>query len=201
MNKMFKENYVLIAGILLPIIMIFIFGLATFIPGFFVEAPKYDLLFSLGYNDYNKPKLVFNIVQGKLKTQLVCDKYCSASDMQNNTKLYIYDAKLKKSHEIQLSLPNIPSKEKSFTLEVSIPQVNNLKIDPAVEAPDGYVYNSGSDTSGLISDLFFRSSYNQPTIAKKGNNIEIMPNLKNFDYYNIKFIGWVLSNQGNAHVN
>jgi hypothetical protein len=192
MNYFFRENKILVVGILLPIIMMVIFGLASVIPKYLVSPPQYDLLVATdNYNVFVK----FDVVNGKLKAQYVCNNNCNV----NPTRpiLYIFEAKSQKTREIKFDFPTIPNDTKSFSSEIIIPELQNVTIDTSTVAPDGYSYNSANYYYGdILSELFIGNNDRRPEIVKNGNVVSILPKAKGYSYYQIKFIGWIVSKQG-----
>lgn len=187
MKTFLKENLVLVMGALLPIIIVILFGVAILIPRFLVASPKYNLLFSVG--QYYDGGYQFNIVGGKLQIQYSCTRGCANKiPMQ---KLFLLDAQSRVVKPIPLTSPLIPTATQNFTSQINVPQLANVKINPAMEAPDGYRFNVGGNMGNFL-DIF--SSNNTPSIAlSKNSNTVIIPIGNNiYNYYEIHFIGWIV---------
>ncbi|SRR5579883_76469 len=196
MKKFLKDNFVLVLGILLPILVTVLFALATIIPGFFVDPPKYDLLFMTS-NNYNQVGLRFDIVNGKIQAQYRCDTSYYCADRSNQQKVYRFNVKSRVLQEIPVSMPAIPLKATSYAAPVPIPELANLTINPATVSPDGYQFNDFRNNGGdFFAGLFYSSYKPQLSISKNGYSILIPLNTGNILFYDVKFIGWIIS-QGN----
>jgi hypothetical protein len=195
LKKFLHANWALIVGISLPILVIIFFALATVIPAYMVAPPHYNLVFTTNDYYYNNNGLNFSVVDGKLKAQFICDDACATRRVWSNPGLYIFDVHTKQIRKIAVQLPMVAPNAKPFSVEVKIPELENVKIDPSNSAPDGYSFGYSSNDNGLMSDLFFGSRSSQAMITKNVNTIPIT-----FDtgsrYNNIKLIGWITSDRG-----
>lgn len=195
MRSFFKDNIVLVVGAVLPIVVMLLFALATIIPAYFVAPPQYDLLFATGYFENNNG-LMLQVVNGKLDVQYRCSTFCNKNNYVPQ-KLYLFETKTHAVQEINIVLPVVPPNSQSFAAPVVVPQLANFQIDPSLQAPDGYQWNTNRNEGGdLFGALFFGGYHNQLSISKNGNTIVIPLDGGRYNYYNVKFIGWVISRKG-----
>lgn len=205
MTKFIREHFVVVIGATLPLIVILLFGLATVLPGYFVESPKYDLLF-MTTNTYDRTGFILDVVDGKLQAQFSCFNNTNTNCLSREPgqKLFEYEVKSKQLKEIPLRMPVIPSNSQpfnatpsnsqTFNAPVSIPELANVQIDTSTTAPDGYQFNVTKNNGDNIFNLFGSYNYrNQVTISKNGYNILIPYNPSNYYYYEVKFIGWIIA--------
>lgn len=187
MKQFIKDNFVLVIGALLPIIIVILFGLAVLLPSWFVEPPKYNLLFSYGnFYDYGYQ---FKVTNGKLQAQYSClNCVYNYKPMQ---KLFFLDVKTRTVKEIPLTMPVIPAHTQKYSTEVVVPQSTGWQLSSASQAPDGYLLNTDNIRGDMFFDLFSRS---QPrlTLSKGGNRI-VIPFMDYYSMYQIHFIGWIIS--------
>ncbi|MEK6745521.1 MAG: hypothetical protein AABY33_00610 [Pseudomonadota bacterium] len=193
-----KENPALAAGIGLPVLLIIFFTLATVIPQWTVEPPKYDAVFTV--QDYQciggEAKANFDFSGGKIKAKYIYPKkennYVNCSE---NQRIYHFNSKHLTSREITFELP---AKKDGFHdwQQFEIVELQNLKIDNNPIAPDGYRF-SGRDGyySGGIFPFGGYHSYNGMSINKNGRAIDLSPINREgyYSYNNVKFLGWVVS--------
>lgn len=187
MRNFFRENMALALGILLPIVVMLAFGLATFVPRLFVEPPKYDLLLSSGEWSYNNG-MKFEVENGKLVAKFTYTK----NNYYNQAKLYLYSVKTQDLTEIKIKTPQVTPTTKPFTQVIEIPSVKNALISAAIKSPDGYVFRNNYDRSNLVTEIFFNSRANMPSISKDGYTLPLSSDLSNYDYYGFKFVGWII---------
>lgn len=197
MKNVFKDNSVLLIGIILPIVMIIIFGLATVIPKYFVASPHYNLVFTTAYDPYSNNGLKIRVENGKLKAQFIYNNPVQATNNYAvKPTLYIFDVKSKTIREIYINLPVLTPDTKFFVQEINIPELNNVTIDESTIAPDGYQYNPANyNNSGLLSGLFYGARAGAPSISKNGYSIPITLDSQS-SYYSVRFIGWIIPEEG-----
>ncbi|STY29768.1 Uncharacterised protein [Legionella wadsworthii] len=187
-----KSHLTLLAGLSLPILLILVFVVSN-IPFFRTEPPHYSLVFSVLESSYSSYPVQVNLTvkNGKLVAQY--------SKLQNNywgiKKLYFFDAKTQKVHELSLPFPNL-NNNSSFKEEVVL-STKQYTLDTSLESPDGYILYTDNDNlnTGLLSDLFLGSNYRDSGICLKKNSTCVkLSNLGSGRYFNssnVQFIGWV----------
>ena len=91
-GKFIKENFALIAGLALPVMVMAVFFVSTALPRMAAEPPpKYDMLFAVDKYNYNSHLPVttqFLVKDGELKIQYTKN----SGSRQDWKKLYIYKA-------------------------------------------------------------------------------------------------------------
>ena len=188
-----KQNFVLIVGISLPVLLVILFFVATVIPKSMTPPPQYELLFSTTRYDYQSPptyNVDFVVRDGKLKGRI------SANNKQavnyNHKKLMAYDGKTDSVREIAYDLP--PMEGVADGSEVAIATAANLTIDTNSKAPDGYEFDGdGYRSGGFITGEFFGGGYRNGYRVKKGTVGYKIPMQDGYYYgYGLEFIGWVV---------
>lgn len=193
-----KENFALIVGISLPVLLVLLFSLATVVPRYFVDPPKYNLIFSINSPDYSRNprlngQLLINVENKKLRARFLVNKKKEATYF-NLTHLYLFEAATGNIHEIPINLP--PSNINSDR-ELPIPETENFTIETNTIAPDGYEYRAPSyESGGLMGELIVGGRHSRtPSIAKGSYTIKIPPTGQGSYYsygYDLHFIGWVI---------
>ena len=76
---------------------------------------------------------------------------------------------------------------------LAIPEFVDLKVSPALKAPDGYEFRGDRSGAGLIVELF-GGNQNQTdiTIAKDGSITRIRLPASNSPDSEARFLGWVI---------
>lgn len=191
-----KDNFVLIVGLALPVLLMFGFMILGSMPISPSDPPKYDLVFSVPENGNANIPVAVKLVVDKSGT-LVAQYTRNSKDGYNYNgwkKLYIYDAKSRKTRELPFPYPSDIDKIAGMK-EEPVEAAKGMKIDTTLESPDGYTLSyDGYSRSGLVGDLFVGGHYsNEPRLRKGNGSVKLVPedNRAPFYYGSVEFIGWV----------
>lgn len=189
MKNWIKENLVLVIGLALPVLLIVLFFVATVIPKMNSTPPQYEVLFSVqDYMNQNKPDYTVDFKVKNKQLMVITKKAEEKDNYYNSKKLMAYDAKTEVMREI-----SIDQSKFSGGAEVVLAETQNMTIDTAMVAPDGYLLeNQQYSNNGLVGGLF-GGGQNSGYRLKKGSvgyKINTMQN--NDNYYQLSFIGWVV---------
>src|SRR3989344_9605030 len=99
-----KNNFVLIVGLALPVLLMFGFMIASNLPDVITDPPKYDLIFTVPDSSSNNPPIALKLTVNK--DGILMAQY-TRSRKENYSynpwkKLYIYEAKTQKVRELPL---------------------------------------------------------------------------------------------------
>lgn len=189
-SSFIKENRVLVAGLVLPILLIGILAIAKTIPASMVPLAEHKVMYySQGWNV--KGQIAVKVdSEGKLQPvfnpSTTANYKLEGNDPSPITMIYLYDPKTNTSEETKVTLDKngkvIPlEKFKDIT----------LSTDPV--APDGYIFEAYRYRNhSLITDIFSYRSYNSgPAITNKGRVISLpKPSIY---YGSFEFLGWETS--------
>jgi len=196
-KKFMKENFVLIVGLTLPLLLMVSFIIFATLPQTLSDPPRYDLVFSIAdYSTGNRTLPIsvnFVVHEGKLKAQYVA--YNPPGNYGNNwRRLYIFEAKTQKVRQLTFGYPDDMEKIEG-TREELVEATKDLTLDPTLEAPDGYqLSHDGYSRSGLFNDLFWGGGHaSEPRLRKGTSRVKLMPDDSNTSFYygEMQFIGWV----------
>jgi len=204
LGRFIKDNAVLIAGIVLPVVLVAGFMILSHIPKSLLDPPQYDFLLvvqsydqqqHLGYN------LAFEVRDGRLTGKATPRDGNNYSKSQR-ASLFRYKADGNVFEELVFELPeNLDELEKPLTFPIA--EVQNLKLDKRAQSPDGYTfeYLGYRGGGGLLGELFgSRRRYESSCVLKKDSAYFDLPApISKLNYYsqNLFFIGWVID-EGNA---
>jgi len=191
MLKQIRQNPMIAAGILLPLIIVVFFLLATAIPKWFVAPPEYDLVFTVPEHNPNRRdiELTIDVVDSRVRARL----FKKNDYYRGIARLYVFEHETQDVREISINIPgSLEALEDGA--EIDVPEFANRSISTTREAPDGYeVLGPGYRRGGnLMTELFGGHRRHQFSIHKSGAIIEI-PNVgdhRNY-YYAATFLGWV----------
>ena len=191
MLKRLRENPMIAASVLLPLIIVVFFLLATAIPRWLVEPPAYSFLFTVPDHTYSTPQIDvrYDVVDGRLRVRV----FKTGVTYRNSPKLYLFDHEQRVTRAISVDLPvNKDSFEDGDELAVS--ELTSQRVLTARTAPDGYeVFGPGYRNDNLVTALFGGSRHRDFTIAKSGAVFEIPHPGSNRYYYNVTFLGWLVN--------
>ena len=193
-GKLIRENAVLVIGILLPVAVVVLFVLATYIPRLLVDPPQYDFLFAQDYS-YPNPQSRWHYQidvnsERKLRVRVF---ETDPKTYAPRTRLFLYEHLSGNVREISLpSLPETVENAKAgVVLEVA--EFSDQVIDSRRVAPDGYELVERSAGGGGLTGLFFRRRYRRGlAISKNGAVVEVPP-FTDLNWYNSRFLGWIVT--------
>lgn len=204
LGKFFKENAVLITGIVLPVVLVAGFLILSHIPKSLLDPPQYDFLLVVHSHDQQQShnyNLSFEVRDGRL-TGLVTPRVGGNYSNRQRASLFRYKADGNVFEELVYELPeNLDELEKPMTFPVA--EVQNLKLDKRMQSPDGYIfeYVGYRGHGGLLGEMFgSRRRYESDCVLKKGSAYFDLPApTPQLNYYsqNLYFSGWVID-EGNV---
>jgi hypothetical protein len=185
-----RENFVVVLGITLPLLLIVLFSLARVFSNATVAPPQYRAVYAQGAHYYGQ----FHYDVGPDKKLVItydAPHYNSTPVPQPTpvtTTVYVADAKTGKLEKHNYTIANAYSE--------GVTRIDNKDLTVTIEtegttAPDGYIYthNTDSYSGGIVPEIFgYGHRYdNSHTIAKSGRSFT----LESANPYDvIDFIGW-----------
>ena len=203
-KNFFKENFVLIVGLSLPVLLIVGFMVASSLPQVLSDPPKYDLVFST--TDYppnanNIPISVRLVVKDGVLTAQYARTPVAPGNFPYNSwkKLYIYEAKTQKVRQLTFGFPTDVDAITN-TREETVEATKNMKLDTTLQSPDGYQLSyDGYSHSGLLNGVFWGGGgYSREPRLKKGSaSVRLTTGDENtyFSYGAVEFVGWASGNR------
>lgn len=193
-GKLLRENAALAVGISLPVLVVFFFLLATYVPLWLVEPPQYDLLFTQdGRNSNDRLHWRYEIdLDGG--DQLRVRAFPTEPDTYTwRPRLYRYEHESGEVREIRLPVPESSEVGEDGIL-VEVTEFADVIIDPRNIAPDGYELMDRSGRQGELMGLFYRGNRDDLAISKSGAVVAVhFGQERDRRYYNSQFLGWVIS--------
>lgn len=203
-KNFFKENFVLIVGLSLPVLLIVGFMVASSLPQVLSDPPKYDLVFSTTEYPPNANNIAVS-VRLVVKDGVLIAQYARTPVTPGNypynswKKLYIYDAKTQKVRQLTFGFPTDVDTITN-TREETVEATKNMKLDTTLQSPDGYQLSyDGYSHSGLLNEVFWGGSgYSRAPRLKKGPaSVRLTTGDENtyFSYGAVEFVGWASGNR------
>ncbi|MDO8569419.1 MAG: hypothetical protein Q7R89_01380 [bacterium] len=192
MKEFLKKNFALLLAFILPIVLIVIVALSTYLPSLFLST-DYNFVYTsctdgtnhyYSYNCDNYLQKRYSVVGNKLVANTVDPTLDSdndkISDINENytARIFLHDT------------------EKNESREVTFEEVQTMRFSGLLTSPDGITVSSNYDRGG--GDFFFifggNSSYGYYlTKGKSRSKINLINSSDQYYYQNnFQFIGWVL---------
>jgi len=184
-----KENFALIIGLGLPVILVISFLLARYLPQHNDEPPNYELVFSvMRYDNHSPFHIDFIVKDQKLYMKLMNKKEHEGANVR---ELFIYNGQKESTRKIHYSLPDHLI---NLQNEILVKEFSPYVIDTNSKSPDGYELEPASYRSrGLLGELFGSNASKHLHRVKKtgGRSFPISDYGSEFSYGNLSFIGWI----------
>jgi len=191
-SNFIKQNFALVLGIALPVLLVAGFMLTAALPQRQGPPPQYDLLFSI--TKYQNNASGYN-VEYVVKSGKVYARLTERKDNYNHyeRELFRFNGKTGSIQKIAPTLPDDIGEEKK--LDVEIEEFKNITLDTASKSPDGYsLESSGYRSRGITGMVFGGGSgrYETRLRHEKGYAVKLPEYGGSYYYGNIDFIGWVI---------
>lgn len=188
--RLFRQNPMLAAGILLPVVVVVFFVLATMIPRWLVDPPGYDFVFTSMQGNSTGPaiELSYAVDGDRLRARM----YKSERPYRNVPRLFLFEHETQSVREISVSLPATADEIDNGDY-VEIPGLESRTVSTSRTAPDGYTVHGPDYRGGGMIFPFYRSrGSNALSLSKSGAVIEV-PQVgdRGAYYYNATFVGWL----------
>jgi hypothetical protein len=202
MGAWIKDNVFLAAAVALPLLLVALFALATYLPRLWVDPPQHDLAFTnaRSYEQRDNFGVTFRASGNEIYAKVSHHGDGRALPSQ---RLYRYRAK--DGEVIQVPFPvtdamktelreqHASTEDKMSSIDVPLREYGIVLVAPSV-APDGYRYLDRSTRgAGLFGEIFgMRSRNTAVRISKSGRTLAI-PNPEGERYYYgyADVLGWI----------
>jgi hypothetical protein len=192
MNSFLKDNIAIVAAIVLPALLALVFMASTLFSRVSVPDPQTDFFIATDYNEGNT-SFRFDVVNDRLLIG-----YRPPEKLENGGYNYSQKPRLWRVRMPGMAIEEIALVEpaQKTATNVEIAGVTDISVRNIQPGPDGYSYmESYRYDRNLMSEIFSSGRYNRNGIALI-NNGRVVPvetiNLPEWNYYNARFIGWVI---------
>lgn len=188
-----RNNLFLVAAVLLPVVVIAFFLVATAIPRWLVPPPAYDLVVRVG-KPYDGTRMTvatqFRVRDGQLEAVV---KPLGKDVYEANWALFVFDHTTLNLTQVPVRIPDtLPADSPPQT--VTVDALAGRRILEQTVAPDGYQLRSDAARGGpgIVGDLFGMRSYDRnAALINKGRVVPI-PLPSTYQYLSpVTAIGWI----------
>jgi hypothetical protein len=200
LTKFLKDNFVLVVGLTLPILLMIGFIVFSTLPRSLSDPPQHDLIFAVP--DYSVPSNNFPVTvtlivrDGVLKAQ-----YTRVAQAPNGgyygggwKKLYRYQAGPQTVRELPFGIPQDVASIAQMR-EDTVDATKDVQLDTTLRAPDGYQLEYDvKGGRGLLTDIFWSSSSSEPRLRKGASSVRLRTGDGRTSFYagSVEFVGWVV---------
>ena len=189
MMRLLRKNPMLAAGILLPVVVVIFFVLATMIPRWLVDPPGYDFVFTSmqGSNSGPPVDLSFVVEGDRVRARV----YKSEQPYRNLPRLFLFEHATQSVREIPVTLPADADDIENGEYLV-LPGLESRTVSTSRSAPDGYEVHGPNYRGGDFFPFYRARGSNALTLSKSGAVFEV-PEVGDgrMYYYNATFLGWL----------
>lgn len=191
MTKLLKDNYALVAGVLLPLVLIVVFFVAGNARVSSVPDPQFDAVFAVNYSDQSaNNRYKIGLDDGKLHVRVRQAPEGRAQQNRKDPIIYVFDHKSQHARKIDIDFDNVASGK---VADPDLGILNRSRIDSSIVSPDGYRFEyRRRGGGGLFSNIFGarhrnrdRSNY---ALVKDGR---MVPVVGSDAIWTAHFIGWI----------
>lgn len=196
MKQFLKENLVLALGISLPLALMLLFFIAGKTATISVDNPRYDAVFAVNYyenrTDPNQPWQI-GVDNGKLAILFTPHSSATNPPYYNKPEIYRFNHNTLRAERVDINFDNVVEGKVS---DPDLDALNERKLDPTPESPDGYhfEYYYPSSGGGIAGELFGFGRHRGNSYAlKKGPRAIMIEGPQPF--YQATFLAWIESNE------
>lgn len=190
--KSLRENAALVAGIVLPVIVVALFLLSSWIPKLLVDPPQYDFLYVEESHYYTTPPPWRHEVTLDSQNRLLVKAYPAKLGVYAPTaaRLFLFEHEDGNVREITLPAPaSTEGGEQGIVVEV--PEFADRLIDPSRTSPDGYSLVDNTRSSRGLFGMFYSSNGRGLAISKNGAVFKAADGRGEY-WYGSRLIGWLV---------
>jgi hypothetical protein len=195
MRQTLRDNFAIVVGLTLPLVVVLFFVIANRVPRALVEPPRHDLLLLSNTGAYNtRPaRIDVHVDGGRLRVRAYRLDYTGMPALGAYSgpmpRIYLWSHESGAVREIPLTLP-----EDAAALEngadIAVPELEGVRLSTELRAPDGYEFRMTGYGGGFFPFFFDRSSP-RPVVTKDGATHEVeTPGGE--PYWGVQFLAWVV---------
>ena len=200
MSNWIKQNRVLLAGLILPMLLVGLFFGLNKAPVALTSPPTQDFLLVVYQYDDQRPRdfnLSFAVKDAVLRAKVTPHDTNHTLHNGQQASIYRYRAATNRFDAIDYRMPEGIA-DLVAPVEFAVAETLSLKLDARAESPDGWTfeYLNDADRGGLLLAIFSMGSQHEGRyqLSKKGG-IFALPTLEfsqTIRQQDVQFMGWIM---------
>lgn len=190
MTRFLKDNYALVAGILLPLVLIAVFFVAGNVQVSNVADPQHDAVFAINYSDRSTNyRYRIGLDDGKLHIRIRQRPDGKAWPHRQDPIIYVFDHETRHARKIDIDFEHV---ENGKVVDPDLDILNKSRINSKIVSPDGYKFEHRRNRGGggLMREIFGSRRHNRSNYAlvKEGRAV---PVVGSETIWTAHFLGWI----------
>lgn len=194
-GRLLRDNAFLVAAVLLPVLVVGLFLVASAIPRWTVPAPSYDLVLrASGPYDPAGPRVgvEFNVRGDRVHATV---RPLPANSYGQPAGLFLFDRATMEVRQVPFELP-ADLQEDDMSRTVAVDALAGRHVVPGATAPDGYVLEVRSGRGpGIVGEVFGMGAGRQRAVLVKEGRvvpIELPPPYNLRSHPPPSAVGWIV---------
>lgn len=190
--KSLRDNAALVAGILLPVLVVILFLLSSWVPRMLVDPPLYDFLYAQDAGHYGSPSPWRHQITLDPQGHLLVKAFTAKPEAYTpGDRLFLFEHEDGNVREITLPTPQ-SAEGGDVGIVVEVPELRGRFIDPSQISPDGYALADTTRSSRGLFGLFYSGNSRPLAISKNGAVFEAADSNGQLNWYSPRLIGWLV---------
>jgi hypothetical protein len=195
-GRLLRDNVFLVAAVLLPLVVVGFFLLATAIPRWTVPPPQYDLLVKANSYTYPLPSMHVDYIATSTGVHAHV-RPVPPNSYPHHMALFIADHASGRLREVPVRLPD-GLKPDDQPRDIPVEGLTRFRIVTTPEAPDGYRFDTRSRRGpGLLGDIFGMRRYDLGLVLVNGGRVVALTPPPSRDHLSpVTPLGWLVPAEG-----
>lgn len=189
-----KRHGFLIAGVALPLLVVVVFVLARTLPRWWVEDPRYDVVYGTRSDFILRTGPIegeVTVVDGRLR---VAWTYIEYPVVLGRLRLHRLNPATGVVGEIRVPDPEYLSGADG-TVALFVPGLEGFRVETNRRSPDGYEFEGAQGGSGgLLGEILVDHNRRARNVIRKGGRVIVLPdsNDGSYGFTPMEFLGWLV---------
>lgn len=188
MKAFLKENFVLVVGIALPLVLIALFFIAGQVTRMAAADPQYDAVFAIDYY-HNAAERPFDISVDSSGNIVIKSNDVDDDLHYQVPQLLVFDHETLSVRPLDI---DFDLKAQGTITAPDLEELNQHRIDPSPVSPDGYAFEYNYRSSNGIFGEIFGFGYRSRSQYALRNGLRVIPVESTTYFYQAHFLGWVI---------
>jgi hypothetical protein len=193
MLNVIKNNFAVVAGISLPILLVLFLVVSIYLPSLFLH-PEYDFIYAVCAENSSNKYLDCENYRTGVRHDVVGGRIVR-TEVDRTFEENYYNPILEGTADVRLFYHDVDT---NVSREVSINEAQDFRVSGDIVSPDGYTLDKTRRGSGGFFPFFYDGGSRSVYVMKKGNREkEVNLIVDSGSYYyrygnSFEFVGWII---------